>query len=260
MQDAFGPSWRELHEETKAAGMPGIRADMANVEKPISIPLLRGKRILSAACGAFHSLFLVGADGGGGGGQVYAAGLNRRGQLGLGHFEILHTHRVPTVVSSIESNIEVISVHCGWQYSAVLAKDGNVLAFGSNQHGQFGLGEDQSGADLPTATPIHGPITGSRRVKAVACGFAHMLVAYEGGGVASAGCNDHGQLGRGSITPKGCEFEEIEELRGLEVEAVACGHEHSVVLLKNGSAYGFGKCQEGQVSLERNPCPTNHQT
>jgi alpha-tubulin suppressor-like RCC1 family protein len=248
MQDAFGPSWQELHEEVKASGLTDMRADIGNIHEPISIPSLKGKRILSAACGAFHSLFLVEGGGDGVGGQVYAAGLNKRGQMGLGHFDISHTHRVPTLVSSLDSDCDVISVHCGWQYSAVLTRDGSVFAFGSDQHGQFGCGEEKSGADLPEATLIQGPKMGSKRVKAISCGFSHILLAYEGGGVASAGCNDHGQLGRGSITPKCCEFEEIEAFRGLEVESVACGHEHSVVLLKNGSAYGFGKCQQGQVS------------
>jgi hypothetical protein len=61
--------------------------------------------------------------------------------------------------------------------------------------------------------------------------------------------NNHGQLGVGDLRNRDVPTE-LPFFRGCtDVVEVACGGDHTVVLLRNGSLYGFGKNVNGQLGL-----------
>ncbi|MDZ7815312.1 MAG: hypothetical protein U5N86_04675 [Planctomycetota bacterium] len=95
------------------------------------------------AAGSAHSLALF-SDG-----SVYAWGDNAEGQLGLG-YEV--DRDTPTLVGAF-SDKDVISLAAGAAHSLALCSDGSVYAWGYNDDGQLGLGDDVD-RDIPTLVSV----------------------------------------------------------------------------------------------------------
>jgi len=134
------------------------------------------------------------------------------------------------------------TVAAGVTHSLVLTEDGEVYAFGSNEGGQLGLGDD---VDRNTPTLIQG----LENVVAVAAGGLHSLALTAKGEVYAFGWNEYGQLGLGDnvdrYTPT-----RVEGLRN--VVAVAAGGSHSLVVTKKGEIFAFGGGSRGQLGLGDN--------
>ena len=132
---------------------------------PAPIKLLRHRPVISIACGEAHTLAVTI------GGNVFAWGDNSQGQLGVGD----STNRLrPEMVRSLR-NALVCDIAAGKQHSMAISPKGWLFAFGSNSHGQLGLGE--GGEELryisvPTVVEKLQPF----QVLKVSCGSAHTLV------------------------------------------------------------------------------------
>ena len=85
-------------------------------------------------------------------------------------------------------------------------------------------------------------------IVAVACGNAHTVALASDGRVFGFGFNSYGQLGNGSVelAPEPIEMKTPPRHRG-KVVAVACGHDHTVLLLQDGSVWTCGRNQAGQL-------------
>jgi len=115
--------------------------------------------------------------------------------------------------------------------SVDLVEPGDVYAFGYGYYGQLGV--DAVTVNIPVQIPnLH-------RIIKVAAGEAHSLAVSETGAVYSWGCNRYGQLGHGDTIHRRIPTE-IEALKNQETLDVACGTQHSVVLLSDGQVYTFG--------------------
>jgi len=68
-------------------------------------------------------------------GQVFACGLNTKGQLGL---EMDTEHLVFEKIKSLDK-YHILQVACGWDSSLAVTKDGELLVWGSNAYCQLGL-------------------------------------------------------------------------------------------------------------------------
>ena len=80
-------------------------------------------------------------------GKIYAFGLNNYGQLGLKSSNRIN---IPTLVQEAPNNIIQISI--GIYHSLILRVDGKIYAFGLNNLGQLGLGDNIS-RNIPTLIP-----------------------------------------------------------------------------------------------------------
>ncbi|RLG04369.1 MAG: hypothetical protein DRN68_09895, partial [Thaumarchaeota archaeon] len=168
-------------------------------------------------------------------GEVYAAGSNEYGELGL-----------PIDVDYREAFTKVeglpypaVAAACGRDHSLVLLKNGEVYAFGRNYDGQLGV-EGRRARYFPTK--VKGlPNT----IVTIAAGDAHSLVLSKNGDIYAFGNNDYGQLGLG-LFPGVCPPTKIEGIPAPAV-AIAAGCNHSLVLLENGDVYGFGSNHYGQL-------------
>jgi alpha-tubulin suppressor-like RCC1 family protein len=140
---------------------------------------------------------------------------------------------VPTPVPSL-AGARVHSVSASEHHTLVLTEAGAVMSFGYGGHGRFGHGDDEDQSMPKVIEALRG-----ERVVAVAAGECHSLVLTEAGAVLSFGMGDHGCLGHGDEeeqhTPKG-----IEALREERVVAVAAGGAHSLCVLQDGRAFGWG--------------------
>lgn len=156
--------------------------------------------VKSIACGWKHSLLATE------GGEVFAWGSGRNGELGLGD-AVLAADR-PTKVNTFQEDtgigVHIDKVLCGWQHSALHASGGELFTCGSNRHGQLGL---RDAAQAPVTSKVNGV---PRKVKD-ASGAADLLVSQvdvgwhfvlcltvEASGtteLVSWGKGSHGQLG-----------------------------------------------------------------
>jgi hypothetical protein len=129
-----------------------------------------------------------------------------QGQLGLGD----NTTRLrPEPVRAIR-NALAQSIAAGKQHSMVISPKGALFAFGSNSHGQLGLGEDAPDLRFVSSPTVVEKLR-EHYVVQVACGAAHTLVLCESRPPASSsgstarptrqvyamGLNSSGQLGLG---------------------------------------------------------------
>jgi len=124
-------------------------------------------------------------------GNLYAAGANSSGQLGIDpqlNGDKIHTYmKVPVnaIITSISNNSD---------NTAAIDIDGNLWVCGSNYYGQLGLG-DTNPRKAFTLVPFNS------KIMSVSCGYTHIAVIDEEGnlwvcgGVDTMGYNDnHGQL------------------------------------------------------------------
>ena len=110
---------------------------------PTMIPNL--ENIIQISTGFSHSLCLDNQ------GRVWGFGSNNFGQLGLGvetrRREYVKGPNSPTLIPNLNG---IIQVSCGSQHSLCLYVGGQVIAFGSNAHGQLGI---QDNVNNPIVVP-----------------------------------------------------------------------------------------------------------
>ena len=166
--------------------------------------------------------------------DVWAAGLNNYGQLGLGH------DREVCGLSGDEDAGE----ECERSEGAGRGVEGCKLNFGRGVAAEKALVS----------------------VKMVACGETHSVAvvhAKDGGDlVISVGCDDCGQLGRGGQGDSSS-WGEVSYCagwagrgglpKGLRVVAIGCGQNHSLVILQNDDVVGWGDNTNGQLGLPAPP-------
>jgi len=83
----------------------------------------------------------------------------------------------------------VVQIACGLHHSVLLTSSGDVLTFGSNQHGQLGH-SDFAIREVPTKVLINATIV------QIAAGSNHTVLLSSQGQVFTFGSNQKGQLGR----------------------------------------------------------------
>jgi alpha-tubulin suppressor-like RCC1 family protein len=175
-------------------------------------------------------------------GRVMAWGSNRWGQLGdgtssgpetCGHasFQEFPCSLVPVPVSGLS---EVTAIAAGWRSSLALLKNGTVMTWGDNEHGQLGDGSTtgpetctREGTTQPCSTkPV--PVSGLSEVTAIAAGFDFDLALLRNGHVMAWGYNGAGgELGDNSTVQSDVPV----EVQGLSAaSAIAAGENHSLAV------------------------------
>jgi len=216
----------------------GMRADMLghsptggpNITTPKKVEGIGPAQAISA--GTNHSLVLLEN------GDVYAFGRGDGGQLGS---EEARSTRTPVKIPGLPP---VKEISAGYGHSLLVTTTGEVYAFGANDDGQLGLGHTDD-VITPTRIPGTGPALN------VSAGRNFSLLLLEDGDVLSFGRNNHGQLGHCEATARFATVTSPTKIESLEnVQAVAAGMEHSLVLLENGDVYGFGRNDWGELGWD----------
>jgi alpha-tubulin suppressor-like RCC1 family protein len=190
-----------------------------------------GVTVDALSAGGTHSLILAG-------GQVYAAGSDRFGQLGQG--AVNGANKTSFTSVAIPSSTPV-AVAAGGNHSLIVTASGKVFACGDNFYGQ--LAQPATTASSGTLVEVNFPGL-STKIVSVAAGADHNLAVDENGGVWVWGRNSYGQLGKGTRTAA----ERIpSKLVGVAARAVATGFSHSLILETSGKVRGFGRNNCGQT-------------
>ena len=181
------------------------------------------------ANGAFHTVIAMND------GTVRAVGYNNSGQLGVNDT----TNRLtPVTVLNITSSTAVAG---GYYHTAVLLADGTVRTFGRGAQGQLGVNDTTQ-----RNTPVQ--VWGiSSSATAVACGGYHTAILLANGTVWTFGLNGFGQLGVNDILIRPTPV----QIWGISssATAIACGYNHTAVLLANGTVLTFGNNPHGGLGV-----------
>lgn len=197
---------------------------------PLPIPLTSAAR--HVAVGGGHVLVLT-EDG------LVAWGANAAGQLGQGHLQDQATPgqvRFPNAMATLQT------AAAGASHNLALDADGQVWAWGSNQHGQLGRQQPSySTLPLPVALP--------EAATQIAAGMFFSVALGASGKVYTWGWNAKGQLGR-SPHYQDAQPGTIDTLAGIEQIAVGQAH---VLAASGASLYAWGDNASNQLGPNGQP-------
>lgn len=155
-----------------------------------------------------------------------------------------------------ENSKQVVKVACTEENTILITDKGEGIGCGSNEFGQLCLiyGDiDEYSEDQDEITDFVIIPRLSRLFKmnviSMACGKAHILAINHELKVLSWGCNLNGQLGKGFFSKSEKNPEVIKSLKGFDIEAIAAGDTHSLVLTKTGEVWAFGSAENGKLGL-----------
>ncbi|XP_061275693.1 probable E3 ubiquitin-protein ligase HERC6 isoform X3 [Bos javanicus] len=205
-------------------------------EQPERIPALETLHVALVSCGKEHSLAVCHK------GRVFAWGAASEGQLGIGEFK--ETTFIPKKIKTL-AGIKIIQVACGHYHSVALSEDGQVFSWGTNSHGQLGLGKEfPSQASPQRVRSLEGiPLA------QVAAGGHHSFALSLSGTSFGWGSNSAGQLALSGNNAPVQRYKPVSigALKTLGVVSISCGYKHTAVLTQDGKVFTFGDNSYGQL-------------
>ena len=198
-----------------------------------SLPIPEGKSVAQIAEGSYHTMILT-TDG-----ELYGAGYNEYGGLGLGDGIARYTFtRIP-----VPDDKKVAQVVLGEDSSFIITEDGELYGTGDNYYGQLGVGDYD---DRYVFTPV--TIPDAKKVTQVVTGYYHSLIITEDGALYGTGWNISYQLGLTTF-PVYSTFTAIAIPGNKKVSRVATGADHSLIITSKGELYGTGDNEIGQLGV-----------
>uniref|UniRef100_A0A8C4V097 Retinitis pigmentosa GTPase regulator n=1 Tax=Falco tinnunculus TaxID=100819 RepID=A0A8C4V097_FALTI len=203
------------------------------VNKPTCVKALKPEKTKLAVCGRNHTLVYTEK------GNVYAAGGNSEGQLGLGDTEERTTFHL---ISFFTNQHKIKQLAAGSYTSAAVTEDGQLFVWGDNSEGQIGLA-DEACVSVPCQVDVGKPVS------SISCGYYHSALITGDGELYTFGEPENGKLG---LLPEQLKNNRVPQpVLGImeKVNKVACGGEHTVVLTENGLLFTFGDGRHGKLGL-----------
>lgn len=185
-------------------------------------------------------------------GTLWAWGNNNAGKLGDG---TLTNRTTPVQVKNADGSAftDVVAAAAGGTHSLALKSDGTLWAWGANYKGQIGIGTYGNGSNwrnpLQVINTDGSPFTG---VVAIDAGSDHNLVLRGDGTVWAWGDNIYKQSGDGvggSYRLNPVQVKNYDSSPLTDVSAIAAGRFHNVVLKSDGSVWGWGADNSGQLGI-----------
>jgi alpha-tubulin suppressor-like RCC1 family protein len=202
-----------------------------------------GSGIVAVAAGHYHSLALR-ADG-----AVFAWGNNRNGELGDG---TTSDRTIPVPVTGLGSGSGVVAIAAGLSHSLAAKADGSVVAWGGNAAGQLGNGTTSS-SPVPVAVQGFGAGSGVMQIEA---GANDSSAVKADGSLWTWGDGSLGRRCKGpNPVPNLLWIQSTPEVvsgfgTGSGVVRVAMGWQSTVFLKADGTLYGCGYDQDGQLGVD----------
>lgn len=192
--------------------------------------------IKEIACGEEHSAFISQS------GHVYCMGSNSDGRLGLGD-RSLRQSSSPCLVEGL-LNHRCVKISCGWGHTAVITEEGSVFSWGVGEFGALGSGSSEN-----AWSPVKALLPKTMRGVEVTCGSRHTGLIVEENRtkfLLMTGSGEAGQLGTGKREK---EFSYVIINFQDDLQQVACGVFHTLILGTTGKVYAMGGNSFGQLGL-----------
>ena len=180
--------------------------------------------IKSVYCG-YNCTFILKNDG-----TLWSCGTNSYGELGLGD-----TTSRNTFTKAINN---VKSVDCGYGHTLILKNDNTLWGCGRNNYYQLGLGDVNI---RTTFTQI------TNNVKSAYCGGSHTIILKNDNTLWGCGYNGDNRLGLEDTITKKTLTQVITNTDNIK--SVYCGRCHTFILKNDGTLWGCGDNQYGELGL-----------
>ncbi|GFP91599.1 ultraviolet-b receptor uvr8 [Phtheirospermum japonicum] len=176
--------------------------------------------------------------------EIWSWGAGTDGQLATGKLQDEHSPKLLRSLSAVGPPITLLS--CGGAHAIAVISGGRVLTWGRGSSGQLGHGEMVNSLQPKFVKAFEGFV-----VTYVAAGWNHSGFISDSGAIFTCGDGSFGQLGHGDYKSQ-CSPQEVSYFGSKQVEQVACGMRHSLVLLRGNvenQVYGFGSGKRGQLGI-----------
>jgi alpha-tubulin suppressor-like RCC1 family protein len=184
---------------------------------------------IAVAMGVDHACALLAS-------RLQCAGANADGQLGL-RDRIDRSELTP-----IDGRLRYLEVALGYQSSAVLTAEGDVLTFGDNARGQLGRGEVPGGPVLERVALAGLAVRVTQR-------FEHGCAILRTGALWCWGSNFEGELGQGDPPDSRDRGEPVEVSPGTAFSDVSAGQGHTCAIAIDGTLWCWGRNTGGELGV-----------
>ncbi|KAK5132814.1 hypothetical protein LTR08_008615 [Meristemomyces frigidus] len=174
--------------------------------------------------------------------MLYAFGSNGSGQLGVGHMEDSPIPKRSTQINYGE-NTRIRQIAAGGNHTLIVSSDGTVASIGSSESAQCGrqstpFPPDHSPNDIELDMPWQVSATWSS---------SHYLLG--GNAIMATGDGVSGELGLGTGVTRALYPQRIANFppANTRIVQISSCMAHTVAILDNGTAYGWGKGGQGQL-------------
>eukprot|EP01132_Coremiostelium_polycephalum_P002603 gene2603-3227_t len=216
------------------------RSTSSSVENinPKLIQKLVGKKVTSISCGPDYSIISTDEN------RVYSFGMNDQGQCGIdvGNNRIIIGE--PNEIESLRG-VEIKKLKSGWGHTLVLTKQGQLLTWGSNFHGQCGIGSKG-----PSIIPVS-EIKQSSTIIDISCGSCISSAIDDGGSFFIWGSSGDGKLG---IPNQKDDIISPHHLNSLpKIKKISFGSDHCLALPTDQplQVIGWGFGQHGTLGIDK---------
>jgi len=219
-----------------------------SVPSPRVVPYIPNENVIKIQTGPRHSSIVTNL------GNLYMAGLNGNGQLGINNTYNQEFFVQTTFFAGLGVSVE--HAFPGGYHTLVLLNNSQVWGFGINTNGQLGQGPSASKGSYLLPVLVTLPGLGNEVALGVATAFQHSLV-WTATRLYAFGCGDHGQVGSNSDvwTPTVV----FTAAAGDSIQFATAGGYSSSLLTASGKVYAFGGNVYGTLgigSYTNTPKPT----
>ncbi len=239
----------------------------ANAPREVAVATVPLKHVVYIAAGGAAS-FAITEEGGIS--KVWAWGIDPGGRLGVsssvktqqcrgeGGEQPCLTQPVEVELPALPEGVEVTAIYGGRNATYARLSNGQLLAWGANDHGQLGDGLAPTASSVPVyvcAVGASGPCEAGPHlegVKEVAGGAMSAVALTRDGTVVGWGSNGDGELGRAfaeecSMQMKAC-VKAPKVVEGLEhIAQISEGPSTTLALTEAGTVYSLGLNEHGQL-------------
>ncbi|MGO5113764.1 RCC1 domain-containing protein [Candidatus Avoscillospira sp. LCP25S3_F1] len=188
--------------------------------------------IVAISAGGGHYLALA-SDG-----RVWSWGRNDLGQLGLGH---TNTQNTPKMVPGL---YDIVDIAAGYSHSLAVDFDGKVYSWGANTYGQLG-----DGTTTNQSEPVE--VVNLKNVQQVSAGQECSMALTEEQKVYAWGYGEYGQIGNNSTNIQQTKPVSVTSST-MQVEQIASGLYHNLMVTTGGEVYAWGRNRDGQLGTGKN--------